>query len=658
MSSMSIDTEFDFVQTDLDRLAQSSLSLIRTKDHLGQVDETLAEEAKLFLSRRGIDLPGQWRMLRSIGLGGTNAPIGAVKHLEVEVKPEESMKEYKKTLTESLVDLEADAVLKELETSSHRAKSIEWRKESDKQVQMYLNAQEDIKSFQSHGALEESIAFHYAKELSMIDIDLRKGKSPQVSQRFAQMYDYPLVRRIASTDESSLNPSAAKNIWTLLSHCLNEQSKSLSQFRSGYAGENTKGKCRQFLIDNAVGYFQHLYRSIMERSVEEWSYRSTPDQLGKLKIFVERTVCSRVDARDLGFCGPLMHRTHPFWSMLFYCFRSGKKQAAISLMKTAERDANLEGIALRIRGLRHFIETMLDENLVISVKQLEDERNRNVFQQIQEDYRLHVARSMNPFEVAVYLVCSICEPFDDISLFRHADHVPSFSHFIIPTIDDYMWFRLKLLREDPLPTWIFDEFHMSRHVFSIQSLQDGLKTFMDDDYFEKDQKPTVYFQILLFSQQWEEALAFIRGIDATLALHMSIVFKMYNLQGLCQSSSCDTFNVHKPLDEYLSVHFARRPRIAYRYLDILQLALQRSEFFAEEFEHIRFLVFRVLERSNAEEMDELIGPSGLLLHSFDGIASDAMKYFEHISDDEKVKLIKERFVPLERSSLGNSMRFE
>jgi nuclear pore complex protein Nup93 len=206
-----------------------------------------------------------------------------------------------------------------------------------------------------------------------------------------------------------------------------------------------------------------------------------------------------------------------------------------------------------------------------------------MWQMIINDYRRFVRQRSDPYMHACYTLFGRCE----VGVGLHSQ--------ILTSAQDFLWFKLALVREtnETLPHLFL------RHDYRLQQLQELVLDHGPAHFSADGTQPLLYFQVLLATQQFEEAIRYLLSssqhqVDA---VHFGVALYYYGLLSLPPSDSAPRdllfgqgsgsaedhdaaarpwINVERLLRQYVRLFAATDPLDAMQYLNLLQDQSQKA----------------------------------------------------------------------------------
>lgn len=149
--------------------------------------------------------------------------------------------------------------------------------------------------------------------------------------------------------------------------------------------------------------------------------------------------------------------------------------------------------------------------------------------QIKLEYKRLIRNGTDPYKKAVYCVIGCCDIQE-----QHPQ--------VAKTSDDFLWIQLSMIR-NPTQTSHSEEDTSSEYL-TYSGLQSMILEQCGESYFNAEEQPHLYFQVLALTGQFEPAIEFLSRFDRfrTHAVHIALAINEMNLLGLPE-------NVQQPLRE-------------------------------------------------------------------------------------------------------------
>ena len=204
----------------------------------------------------------------------------------------------------------------------------------------------------------------------------------------------------------------------------------------------------------------------------------------------------------------------PVWPMIYYCLRSGDVSAALQAA-TAAGPALQDCITL----LRELASSH-DNRLSPAAESM-----------LRLQYRRHSRQSADPYKRAVYCVLGATDINDE-----HPE--------VVTSLDDYLWLKLNLVREDGggdsltlagLQSLMSEEYGEIRKQNKDDILSFSL--IAGESHFSASSQPVLYFQVLFLTGQFEAAVDFLFRSGEVLSSHAAHIALVLFELGLLQQPS-------------------------------------------------------------------------------------------------------------------------
>ncbi|XP_040572118.1 nuclear pore complex protein Nup93 [Lepeophtheirus salmonis] len=191
----------------------------------------------------------------------------------------------------------------------------------------------------------------------------------------------------------------------------------------------------------------------------------------------------------------------PIWPLIYFCLRCGDLEAAIKAATSAGH------------GLGEMTK-LLSEASNSSDRRLSPQ-SENI---VRLSYRRSLRQSTDPYKRAVYCMLGACDHSDE-----HAE--------IATSLDDYLWIKLSMIREDEADSGL------TLSQFQILMVEE-----YGESHFSAFDQPLLYFQVLFLTGQFESAIEFLFRVDRLRAHSVHIALSMFENNQLLLPS-----NIQAPL---------------------------------------------------------------------------------------------------------------
>ncbi|KAG0348404.1 hypothetical protein BG004_005245 [Podila humilis] len=309
------------------------------------------------------------------------------------------------------------------------------------------------------------------------------------------------------------NPKIA-DTWTLLSFVLQEQlarggllntaakerkyakAYLMSPYQSAEAA-----RLRQVLTGGSRLYLELQFRSHIEETVAQSATEAT---LGGAPSF-SNTVRAYIHHKYMRF-GP---STQPnleivagnvLWAQIYYLFRCGEGQEAL---KFATENEQLFSPADR-QFIGYFSTYLKDSG------SLAPEQRERLLSDFNQRIR-YSSETVDPYKLTMYKIVGRCE-------------VAKKTTSVMMAAEDFIWLQLLLIRETKPDT-------MPQDKYDLADFQALVLKYGPNQFNPKNNNPLQYFQVLIYSQQFERAIHYLFSARAfTLeAVHMAITLTYHGL---------------------------------------------------------------------------------------------------------------------------------
>ncbi|CDZ96438.1 Cullins [Phaffia rhodozyma] len=229
--------------------------------------------------------------------------------------------------------------------------------------------------------------------------------------------------------------------------------------------------------------------------------------------------------------------SQPLWAQLYYLIRSGHLQEAYRLALENE-----EGINRTEKYFVGFFKGWLDSP---------DRRLSQIHQErfiTEYNVRIRHASPTDPFKHALYRLIGRVEVKKNIPVAR--------------TTEDWLWFQLSFVRED-----LAEESMAGSENFGLREMARLVGKFGEGHFDPRGDRPVFWFQVLLFTGEFEKAIAFLYSkaqhqVDAVQFAICLAYYGLLRVPSKSQSSdaqllSTKTQNGHSSTYEPSALNFAR-----------------------------------------------------------------------------------------------------
>ncbi|QDZ20810.1 Nup93/Nic96 nucleoporin [Chloropicon primus] len=305
----------------------------------------------------------------------------------------------------------------------------------------------------------------------------------------------------------------------------------LSPARAGHQPESKEeiASMRAALCKSARRHLERDYATYVNEEIEHHPQLAmlggSPSRLQQIRAFL-RIRFSDKGALDFDMAGGI----DTFWHQLYFCFRCGYIQEAIELVESVSEGlmagdvhaANVSSLPDYIREWQEKGELSVSNQAMV---RLDGERI------LREQDRSNFGK--NQYRVLIYTI--LCAD-------RHlAENVLS-DQYLFTNIEDFLWFKLVLVREGQLTTLTSSTYtHEEPH--RLAELQQQLAQYPANYYTRDGKEPLLYAILLLLTLQFEGAIQYLATYTpsnlhgdsfpfAIEAVHLCIIFSYYGVFNL------------------------------------------------------------------------------------------------------------------------------
>ncbi|RKP34751.1 hypothetical protein BJ085DRAFT_16606 [Dimargaris cristalligena] len=323
------------------------------------------------------------------------------------------------------------------------------------------------------------------------------------------------VARTLSGDDRSQQMITS---WNLLSSILDERivaggkldtSSALmeAEFSDAYLHSNydslTAVQVRTYLIRGARHYLHEQFVQYVERILAQYPREAQMGGVPSIHNKIQAYLNVKLARSDSSQENLEKNQGQPVWAHMYYLFRAGYPKEALQY---ALRHENF--LVQNERNFLTYLKAYLDDQDHRLPKSLRD--------RLQGDYQrvAHNAHNQgDPYKLAMLKLIGRCE------LARKS--VPA----VVQTTEDYIWLQLMLIRETSSSEEVPDE------RYTLRDLQKLLLRFGANHFNPNGNNPVLYFQVLLLSAQFEQAVGYLLQLESYRieAVHFAIALAYYGL---------------------------------------------------------------------------------------------------------------------------------
>ena len=505
------------IERGVDQLVEATARLAKRSTRTKQTNEALT--AARLLASEGIDTQMLNRDLREVEIQPT---------LE-EILPETC------TLEEWLAQVQEVSILSAVRDSQASTQeffkqkladitSLEWQNSRSKFVISSQTPQAKVyESAMSDGAAmdTEKDPTISPRAASFIDVVKKINRAMASGMPYDALKDILSVNATMKEQDGSApySHTSLQNLWQVVSSVL-------SPARAGHQPESKEevASMRAALCKSARRHLERDYATYVNEEIEHHPQLAmlggSPSRLQQIRAFL-RIRFSDKGALDFDMAGGI----DTFWHQLYFCFRCGYIQEAIELVESVN-DGIMAGDvhAANVSSLPDYIREWQEKGELSSSNQamvrLDGERI------LREQDRSSFGK--NQYRILIYTI--LCAD-------RHlAENVLS-DQYLFTNIEDFLWFKLVLVREGQLTTLTSSTYtHEEPH--RLAELQQQLAQYPANYYTRDGKEPLLYAILLLLTLQFEAVVQYLATYTpsnmhgesnpfAIEAVHLCIIFSYY-----------------------------------------------------------------------------------------------------------------------------------
>lgn len=351
-----------------------------------------------------------------------------------------------------------------------------------------------------------------------------------INRAMASGMPYDVMRDVLSINASmseveneggaAFSHTSLQNLWQVVSSVL-------SPARAGHQPETKEevASMRAALCKSARRHLERDYATYVNEEIEHHPQLAmlggSPSRLQQIRAFL-RIRFSDKGALDFDMAGGI----DTFWHQLYFCFRCGYIEEAIELVESVNNDGIMAGDvhSANVSSLPDYIREWQEKGELSSSNQamvrLDGERI------LRDQDRSSFGK--NQYRILIYTI--LCAD-------RHlAENVLS-DQYLFTNIEDFLWFKLVLVREGQLTTLTSSTYtHEEPH--RLAELQQQLAQYPANYYTRDGKEPLLYAILLLLTLQFEACIQYLATYTpsnlhgdnfpfAIEAVHLCIVFNYY-----------------------------------------------------------------------------------------------------------------------------------
>ncbi|XP_076809690.1 nuclear pore complex protein Nup93-like [Clavelina lepadiformis] len=481
-------TELPRVQRNFQQLLDAGQRLC-SKSNFGQDDAQI--KASLLLSAQGKDVPKVSDRLKSLTPAQSFEPLETVCDTDIE----SFLKNERENAILAVVEEQKQKTYAEVEKRHWQTRLNAWEKEKQ-QILNKLIGNDGTMNFSQE--LTEQMSVSYYR--SSVDTTSNPGSNMDSWElayaRQVHMYNDRIIEGGLPLNLSELCKNAAEkmkdknlfSVWKMVNY-LTDVAAGVGQFPSILAQRTSKSvlvafiaQARKFLEDNYVEYMLNTVYArphIAQRG-------GVPGTLNLVKSFLKvQPTHNLMQGYDDGEIDGI-----PLWAVIFYCLRCGDLDAAVDVAKQNE----------------HIIPefyTWIQEYAHNNGRKLSSASANKM--KIQ--YKRSVSGSADPYKIAVYCIIGHCDVTD-----VHTE--------VAKRAEDYLWIKLSQVEVTDKP--------YADDLLTLYRLQTLLVDEYGESHFNAASNPLLYFQILMLTCQFEQAIEFLSRFEALRchAVHIALALNV------------------------------------------------------------------------------------------------------------------------------------
>ena len=506
------------IERGVHQLVEATARLAKRSSHTQQTNEALT--AARLLASEGMDTQVMNRDLREVEIQPT---------LE-EILPETC------TLEEWLAQLQEVSILSAVRESQSSTQesfkqkladitSLEWQNAKAKFVVSSqipkAKVYESVKGDGGSTMDTEKDPEMSPRAASFIDIVKKINRSMASGVPYDAMKDVLSMNANMKGEETSASFShtSLKNLWQVVSSVL-------SPAKAGHQPESKEevASMRAALCKSARRHLERDFATYVSEEIENHPQLAmlggSPSRLQQIRAFL-RIRFSDKGALDFDMAGGI----DTFWHQLYFCFRCGYVEEAIELVESVSEGVITGDVhAANVSSLPFYIREWQEKGELSSSNQamvrLDGERI------LREQDRSSFGK--NQYRILIYTI--LCAD-------RHlAENVLS-DQYLFTNIEDFLWFKLVLVREGQLTTLTSSTYtHEEPH--RLAELQQQLAQYPANYYTRDGKEPLLYAILLLLTLQFEAVIQYLATYTpsnlhgdnfpfAIEAVHLCIIFSYY-----------------------------------------------------------------------------------------------------------------------------------
>ncbi|KAJ7312147.1 hypothetical protein JRQ81_006491 [Phrynocephalus forsythii] len=482
--------ELPHVERNLQEIQQAGERL-RSRTLTRTSQETADVKASVLLGSRGLDISHISQRLESLSAVTTFEPLEPVKDTDIQG----FLKNEKDNALLSAIEESRKRTFAMAEEYHRESMLVEWEQVKQRILHTLLASGEDALDFSQEN--EPS----YVSELpppgrsSMDNIEMAYARQIYVyNEKIVNGHLQPnLVDLCASVAE--LDDKNISDLWAMVK----QMTDVLLVPASDALKVRTSMEVQVEFVRQALQYLEQSYKNYTLVTVfgnlHQAQLGGVPGTYQLVRSFLNIKLPVSVPGLQDGEV-----EGHPVWALIYYCMRCGDLMAALQVVNRAQHQ------------LGEF-KSWFQEYMHSKDKRLSPATENKV--------RLHYRRALrnntDPYKRAVYCIIGRCDIADN-----HSE--------VADKTEDYLWLKLNQVCFDD------DGSSAPQDRLTLSQFQKQLLEDYGESHFAVNQQPTLYFQVLFLTAQFEAAIAFLFRTERLRCHAVHVALVLFELKLLLKSS--------------------------------------------------------------------------------------------------------------------------
>ncbi|XP_067934981.1 nuclear pore complex protein Nup93-like [Watersipora subatra] len=350
----------------------------------------------------------------------------------------------------------------------------------------------------------------YAQQIYLYNEDLIAGGTVS-----------PLILKMMEVAEK-LNDEHIRELWNMV-----EAVSSIPSVMAGSIAASKVSKAtHQALVSNSKRYLEKSYerhiKQTINKNLQAAMLGGIPGTIQLVKSYLNVALSPQNPGLEDGLVAE-----QPVWPMIYFCLRCGDSNAAVILAEEA---------APSIGEFSSYMKEYAAHGCL----------SRNSVAKMRLQYRRQVCSSTDPFKRLMFCAIGCCDVTD-----AHSD--------VAEKIDDFLWLRLTQIQSGS------DSPQDDAEVLRLPQLQKQLLEDFGEMHFQAQQRPLLYFQVLLLTGQFEAALEFLSRHDRLQAHAVHVALALYELNLLLLPTNIQTHLLSRDTSDSLPLRRLNLARLVMMY---------------------------------------------------------------------------------------------